>query len=284
MILVVGATGTNGREVIARLVKSGAKVRALVRDPAKVPDLRAGGVELVAGDLDDSASLESALAGIERAFFVAAVDERFAGWFARFLDAARSAGIAQIVKFSGLGADPASPSAIMRQHGETDRLLVESGVGYTILRPNSFHQNMLWSAGSIRKSGTFHLPMKDARQSLVDVRDNAAVATLALTQPGHEGKIYELTGPQSLGYHDVAATLSSVLGKAVSYVDVPLEAAKQSMLKSGMPEWNASAVTELYETFVTGIATRTTDSIERITGTKPISFDQFARDHAGAFR
>jgi uncharacterized protein YbjT (DUF2867 family) len=284
MILVIGATGTNGREVVDRLVKVGARVRAMVRDPAKAADLGLAGVELVQGDLDDPASLMESLGGIERAFFVAAVDRRFTGWFERFLDAARRAGTARIVKFSAFGADPDSPSAILRQHGETDQLLVNSGLGFTILRPNSFFQNLLWSAGSIKKHGTFYSPMKDARQSLVDVRDNAAVATFALTQAGHKGEIYELTGPELLSYEDVATTLSNVLGRPVTYVDVPLEAAKESMVKGGMPEWNAAAVTELYATFAAGSAARTTDTIERITGKKPISFEQFARDHAESFR
>jgi uncharacterized protein YbjT (DUF2867 family) len=171
----------------------------------------------------------------------------------------------------------------MRQHGETDQALADSGLDFTILRPNSFYQNMLWSAGSIKSQGTFYLPMRDARQSLVDVRDIAAVAVKVLTVAGHDGQTYEITGPESLSYSEVAAKLSAVLGKPVTYIDVPPEAAFESMRKSGMPEWNARAVTDLYATFVAGVAARTTDTVERITGSKPISFDQFARDHVTAF-
>src|SRR5439155_6799006 len=123
---------------------------------------------------------------------------------------------AQVVKLSAMGAgDPGSE--ILRQHGETDELLKASGVPWTILRPNSFHQNLLWSAASIRERGEFHLPLRDARQSLVDVRDLAAVAERALTEPGHEGKTYDFTGPESLSYADVAATLSAVRGRPVRY-------------------------------------------------------------------
>src|SRR5262249_38351989 len=131
--------------------------------------------------------------------------------------------------------------------------------------------------------GAFYLPMGSARQSLVDVRDIAAVAVAVLTGAGHEGKTHVITGPESLSYHEVADKLSTVLGRPIRYVDVPPAAAHDSMLKAGMPEWNARAVTELYGIFATGEAAGTTDTVEQITGRKPISFDQFARDHAGAF-
>jgi uncharacterized protein YbjT (DUF2867 family) len=284
MILVVGASGTNGREVVSRLAQAGQRVRAMVRDPGKAGELRAEGVEVVAGDLDDPPSLDKALKGIDRAFFLAAVDRRYVDWFRNFLDAARRSGSPHVVKFSGMGAASDSPAELMRQHGQTDEALAASGLPYTILRPNSFHQNLLWSARSIREPGAFYLPLKDARQSLVDVRDIADVAVAALTGAGHEGQTYEITGPQSLSYADVADILSTVLGKPVQYVDVPPEAALESMLKSGMPEWNARAVAELYGLFASGLFARTTDTVGRITGGPPISFEQFARDHADAFR
>jgi uncharacterized protein YbjT (DUF2867 family) len=282
MILVVGATGTNGREVAVRLAGAGRKVRALVRNPEKAADLSKAGVDLVRGDLDDPASLATALRGVERAFVVTAVDPRCVGWFRNFFEAAKRAGTRHVVKFSGMGADDAG-AEILRQHGESDTMLATSGVPYTILRPNSYYQNMLWSVGSIRERAEFYLPLRNARQSLVDVHDIASVAVAVLTETGHEGKTYEITGPASLSYADVAATLSKVLGKTVRYVDVPPEAAKQAMLASGMPEWNATAVTELYGAFATGRYARTTDAVERITGKPPISFEQFARENAAVF-
>jgi uncharacterized protein YbjT (DUF2867 family) len=282
MILVVGATGTNGREVALKLAGAGRKVRALVRSPEKAADLGEAGIELVRGDLDDPALLDAALRGVERAFIVTAVDRRCVGWFGNFFDAARRAGTPHVVKFSGMGAgDP--EAEILRQHGESDAMLIASGVPYTILRPNSFFQNLLWSATAIRERGEFYLPLRDARQSLVDVRDIAAVTAVVLTEAGHEGKTYEITGPEALSYEAVAAILTKALGRSVRYVDVPPEAAKQAMLVAGMPEWNAAAVTELYGVFATGRYARTTDAIERVTGKPPISFEQFVRDNAAAF-
>jgi uncharacterized protein YbjT (DUF2867 family) len=283
MILVVGATGTNGREVVQQLSARGVPVRALVRSAEKSPDLRLPNVELVRGDLGDPPSLDAALRGVDRAFIVTAVDQRSVEWCRNFFGAAQRAGRPHVVKFSSMGAGSAD-TPVMNQHGETDELLRRSGLPYTILRPNSFYQNLLWSAGSIKDQGAFYLPLGDARQSLVDVRDLALVAAEALTGAGHEGQVYELTGPESLSYHDVAATLSKVLGKPVRYVPVSLEAARESMLKAGMPEWNAAAVTDLYRVFASGAYAHTTDTIARLTGRPPRTFEQFARDHAGAFQ
>lgn len=183
-----------------------------------------------------------------------------------------------------MGANSNSPAEILRQHGQTDEALSASGLMFTILRPNSFYQNLLFSAGTIKDHGAFYLPLRDGRQSLVDVRDIADVAVETLTSPGHEGKTYEITGPESLTYHEVAEKLSVVLGKPVRYVDVPAETALDSMLKAGMPEWNARALVELYGVFASGAAARTTDTVNRILGRNPITCSQFIRDHASAFR
>ena len=282
MILVIGATGTNGQEVVQRLAGADHPVRALVRNPARTDGLPSANVELAQGDLDDSASLDRAFQGVSRTFVVTAVDRRAVGWFRNAYAAAQRAGTPHVVKFSGLGAGVAH-CELLRQHAETDEMLEASGLPYTILRPNSFYQNLLWSAGTIKDHGAFYLPRRDGRQSFVDVRDIAAVAARVLTETGHEGQIYEITGPESLSYAEIASKLSRVLGKPVKYVDVPPEAARESMLKAGMPAWNAAAVTELYGAFASGLFDYTTDTVQRITGQPPIPFESFARDHAAAF-
>jgi uncharacterized protein YbjT (DUF2867 family) len=283
MILVIGATGTNGREVVQRLAGAGHRVRALARYTAKADGLSLPNVELAQGDLGDPASLDRAFEGVSRAFVVTAVDQRAGEWCRNAFGAAKRAGKPHVVKFSGMGAGTAD-SDLLRHHGETDEMLKGSGLPYTILRPNSFFQNMLWSAGTIKDHGAFYLPMRDGRQSLVDVRDIAAVAVKVLTEPGHEGQVYEITGPESLSYADVAASLTRVLGKPVQYVDVPPEAARDSMLKAGMPAWNADAVTQLYGAFATGRFGYTTDTVKRITRQPPIPFEQWARENAAVFQ
>lgn len=283
MILVAGATGTNGRVVVDRLIAKGQRVRALVRSKAKVGDLAQSGAELVEGDLDNPESLVKALSGVDRAFVVTAVHEKAVAWFANFFAAAQRAGVSHMVKFSGLGAGEAN-SVIHRQHGESDTMLKASGLAYTILRPNSFYQNMLMAAGTIKSMGKFFLPLGDAKQSCVDVRDIADVAVKSLTEKGHEGKVYDITGPQALSFHEVAAVLSKVLGKTVEYVPVPNEAAKQGMLQAGMPPWNAAAVAEIMSVFATGKYAFVTSTVEEVTSHKPITFEQFAIEHAGELR
>lgn len=283
MILVVGATGTNGREVVKVLSQRGATVRALVRDPNKAGDLKLPGVETVPGDLGDVTSLDAALRGIEKAFIVTAVDQRSPQWFRNFFDAAKRAKTQHIVKFSAMGAVHGT-TEIPRQHGQSDQWLKETGIPYTILQPNSFFQNMLWAAPTIKDHGAFYLPLRDGRQSLIDVRDIAAVSAEVLTKPGHEGKTYELTGSESLSYRDVAEVLSKVLGKSVKYVDVPPSAAHEAMLKNGMPAWNAAAVNAFYGEFASGSYAYTTDAVQRITGKAPVTFEQFAREYASVFK
>jgi uncharacterized protein YbjT (DUF2867 family) len=284
MIAVAGATGTNGREIIRQLAGAGRQVRALVRDPARAADLQGPGVELIAADLGKPHSLTRALAGCSRAFLLTAVGPDAGLWSHNFVAAARAAGVGHVVRFSGMGAALDSASLIMRQHGEADAELVASGLAFTILQPNSFYQNLLWAAGSIKAEGAFFLPLGDARQSLVDVADIGRVAVKALTEPGHEGTTYVLTGPEALSYNDVAHRLSETLGRPVRYVDVPTEAARQAMLTAGMPGWNAKAVAELYAVFATGAYAQVTDTIERVTGRPPTTFAQWARDNAAAFR
>lgn len=283
MILVIGATGTNGREVVDRLLAAGRRVRALVRGSGGAGDQAKDGVEVVAGDLGDRASLARALDGVERAFFLGPVHPRFEEWFANFLQAAKDAGRVHVVKFSGMGAGADAPSEIMRMHGRTDAALVAAGLPYTILRPNSFYQNMLWSAATIRDQGAFYLPLGDARLSFVDVRDNAEVAVAALTGTALEGQTIEITGPESLSLHDVAATLSAALGRTIRYVPISLDDAYDGMLRAGMPDWNARELRSLYGAFAAGGFERTTDAVGRVVGRPPIPFDRFAREHAAAF-
>jgi uncharacterized protein YbjT (DUF2867 family) len=284
MILVIGATGTNGKEVVRRLAKSGVPVRALVRDPSRAKELQVPGVELAAGDLDDKGALAKAFVGIERAFVLTAVDPRNVAWVRNVVEAAKASGVRHLVKFSALGARTDSPSELMRLHGESDHLVMESGVPFTILQPNSFYQNLFWSAASIKSEGIIYAALKDARQSSVDVRDIADVAVTVLATDRYKGKALEITGPESLSQSDLAAAISKVLGKTIKHVDIPAEAAESAMLQSGMPAWNARAVSELYAYFATGATALTTDTVATVLGRPPIRFDQFAREHADMFR
>ena len=283
MILITGATGNNGKEIIRHLTEMGQRVRALVRKPAEAAKLAGSKIEMAAGDFDLPETLDAALQGVEKAFLLTPVAEHFVQWQKDFIEAAQRAKIRHLVKFSGMGADPRSASELLRLHAETDDLLRSSGIPFTILQPNSFHQNMLSSANTIKAQGVFYLPLKDASQSTVDIRDISAVAARVLTTFGHEGKTYVITGPETLTYQQVAEKLSSVLDRKIQYVDVPISTAADGMRKSGMPDWNVRVVSELLAYFATGAATTVTDSVPSLLSRPATSFEQFVKDYRAAF-
>jgi uncharacterized protein YbjT (DUF2867 family) len=285
MFLITGGTGTAGREIIRQLAGSGATgVRALVRDPSKASFVRDAGFEVVAGDFDKPDTLAPALEGVERALLLTPPSPHTFEQQRAFIEAAKRAGTRRVVKFSAFGADSAAPEGFGKWHGQAEDLLKESGLGWTILQPNFFMQNLLGQAGSIAGQGVIYQPLGDARASFIDVRDIAAVAARALTEDGHEGKTYILTGPEALSYTDVAAKLSEATGRNITYVAITPEQFRQGALAQGLPEWLVGALERLNEIFAAGYAAEVTDEVRRVGQREPITFDQFARDHAQAFR
>jgi uncharacterized protein YbjT (DUF2867 family) len=145
-------------------------------------------------------------------------------------------------------------------------------------------QNLLGQARQIAATGGIFQPVGDARASFIDVRDIAAVAARALTEDGHEGQTYTLTGPEALSYHDVAAKLSEAAGRGIEYVPVSPEQFRAGALGAGLPEWLVSALERLNELFASGEAAEVTDAVRRVGRKEPYTFDRFARDHADAFK
>ncbi len=284
MILVTGATGNNGSEIVKQLVAAGAPVRALVRNPEKAAAMLPSGVEIVQGDLNDIASLDVALQGIDRAMLVSSYAENQVELQGNLIKAAQQTDGPHIVKFSVLGADPDGFGSVLRWHGQTEKELEASGLPYTHLRPNSFMQNLLMFAQGISSQGAFSLPAGDTKISFVDIRDVAAVAVKLLTETGHEGKAYEVTGPEALSYGDCAAKLSEAIGKPVQYVAVSPAEFKQGMMGWGLPEWMVDGMNDLYTSYATGYASAVTDTTHQVTGQPSRSFDQFAKDHAAVFQ
>lgn len=283
MILVTGATGTVGTELVRQLSAAGAPVRALVRDPEKARARLGDGVELAPGDMEKPETLDAALQEVQRAFLLPPVDPGSIAMEENFLAAAKRAGLAHLVKLSSFGADPGSSMTFGRWHGQGEKLVEASGIPFTHLRPNSFMQNVLGFAGPIAAQGMLFTPAGDAGISHVDVRDIAAVAVKVLTEDGHAGKVYEITGPEALSYYDVAAKISAAIGKTVTYMPVSPEQATGALLGMGAPEWQARAVVELFLLYRSGEGGHVTDVVETVGKKTPITFDQFARDYAPAF-
>jgi uncharacterized protein YbjT (DUF2867 family) len=285
MILVTGATGLNGSELMRRLSAKGIPSRALVRNPAKaLPLASLPNVEVVEGDMARPDSLTDALRGVERAMLISSSDQTMVEVQSSFIDAARRAGVQHIVKLSGIIPELDSPFRFARMHAEIEKRLEASGVAYTHLRAGEFMPSYFRQVPSIVARGVMALPMADARIASVDIGDIAEVAIAVLTTPGHEGKTYPLTGPESLTMADVAAKLSAAIGKPVRYVDVPPEDARQARLAAGMPPYLAEGLDELFAERRKGKESTVWSTIQEVFGWAPTSFDEFATRNAAIFR
>lgn len=281
MILVTGATGANGAELIKLLASRGVSLRAMVRSRDGAKEIAAlPGVELALGDFDDKASLGQALQGVERAFLLTPSTDRAEAQQLAFVDAARRAGVRHVVKLSQFAADEGSPVRFLRYHAAVERAVRESGMAWTFLRPNLFMQGLLGFGRSIKAEGRFYAAASDARVSAVDVRDNAAAAAAALTEGGHEGRTYDLTGPEALTHAEMAARLSDATGRSITFIDIPPDAMRGALVDMGMPAWQADGLVEDYAHYRRGEATAVLPGVRDATGRPPRDFAGFARDHA----
>jgi uncharacterized protein YbjT (DUF2867 family) len=284
MILVTGSTGKIGSEVVKGLAAKGEKVRALVRDPAKAKKTFGDAkVELVSGDMLKPESLEPALKGVDKLFLLAqGVD--MPNCEANMIDAAKKAGVKHVVLLSVIGADMEPGITMGRWHRQGEKKLEASGMKWTFLRPSGFFANFLGDAVTIKTQGAFYAPVGDGKMGLIDPRDIAAVAVEALTGTGHEGKAYTLTGSESLSWGDVAAKITSAIGKPVKFVDVPPAAAQKGMLDAKMPPVFVDAYLELMGAQKAGYTAAVTKTVEEVIGKKPRTFDAWAKENAAAFK
>jgi len=280
-ILVTGATGNTGRPLVEALVRLEAPVRAMVRDrasQARLPD----GVQVAVADFGDPASLAAALDGAGQAYLVTPSSEQAEAQQKRFADLAAQAGVRHLVVLSQLAAAEDSPVRFLRYHAAVERHVRDLGIGYTFLRPNLFFQGLLALAKPIAAESRFFAPIGDAPVSAVDVRDIADVAAASLTQPGHEGAIYTLTGPAAITHAEMAAALSAALGREITFMDVPPEAFAAS-LHGILPPWQVEGLLEDYAHYRRGEAAAVSPAVAEVTGHQARDVAQFARDYAPAF-
>jgi uncharacterized protein YbjT (DUF2867 family) len=284
MILVTGATGTVGSELVKRLGEGTWPFRALVRSAGKASGIRQAGGEVAEGELGRPETLDAALEGVDTVFLLSSEDRRQAELQGSLVEAARRAGVRNFVKLSVMGADAGSPIAFMRWHRETEEQIERSGMAFTHLRPGSFMQNFLAEAGTIKSQGMIRDATGEGKTAFIDVRDIAACAVVALTGDRFQGMAVELTGPEELSGPQVAQKLSAATGKVVRYVNISIAEKKRAMLASGMPDFLVEDLVRLTELVARGGGERVCDGVERMLGREPQSFDLFARDHAAAFR
>lgn len=277
-ILITGATGNIGTELTQQLAAMSVPFRALSRSHK---DIKGG--ETVIGDLGDKASLVKALQGIQKAFLLTNSSEAAEQLQLNFVEAAKEAGVQHIVKLSQFAADKNSPVRFLRYHAIVEQKIVQSGIGYTFLRPNLFMQGLLGFAELIRQQHQFFAPISDTPVSLVDTRDIAAVAAATLTQDGHENKIYDLTGPAAITHGQIAQYLSAATGQTINFISAPAEAMRPALVQAGFPAWQADGLLEDYAHYERGEAAAVSHVVHDVTGHAARGFADFARDYARAF-
>jgi uncharacterized protein YbjT (DUF2867 family) len=283
MILVTGASGTVGKAVLNEVARSGAKHKAMYRsaaDSAKAP----AGTQTVVADFAKKETLAPALHGVESVYLVCSPIPDLPQLEGNMIDASAAAGVKHIVLSSALGAGDYTKS-FPSWHRKVEDKLKSTGISFTILRPNSFHQNVLtYFAPSIRAQGVFYGSMSQGRVSFLDVRDIASVAAKTLAGGQHSGKTYELNGPVALSYAEVAEKITKHAGRAVQYVDIPAEAQRKAMLDQGMPAWQVEALLDLQDFYTSGKGGEVDQLLPNLLGRPPITMDRFLSESAAEFR
>jgi len=280
MILITGAGGTVGGEVVNQLKGGGKPFRAAFHSQPKADTARAKGIDAVVIDYEKPETLDAAFQGIERLFLLSSSNtaQELAA-----VEAAKRAGVKHIVKLSVIGAGGESYS-FAKVHRPVEKAIEASGIAWTHLRPNGFMDNMHnYMAGTIKSQNAFYSSVGDAKISHIDVRDIAAVAVKALTESGHESQVYELTGPEALSYAEMASTLATATGRDIQYVAIGDADIKAALVGQGAPEAYADAFVDLQRFYRGGTAAQVSGDVRKVTGKDPIPFDRYARDHASAF-
>ena len=297
-ILVTGATGTVGNEVVKHLAaissSSDYDIRAAVHSKNKSDQLRQfenKGVEIVDLDYTKPKTVASALNNVDKIFLQTLPVPNVADISSNLMNEAKKNGVKYIVKLSAMEADSEPGSTILQLHGKEEKIIKDSGIPYTFLRPTAFMQNFVTQFGhTIRTQNAFYIPAGDAKMSFIDARDIATITVGILTNNNHgasqqhDNKTYNITGQDALSYSQVANILSNEVGKKISYIDISEDDARKGMKQIGVDNWSIDIMLELFKIIRAGYGSETTNVVERITGRKPIPFAQFARDYAEAFR
>ena len=283
MILVTGGTGLIGSELLRLLSQAGVPARALVRNPNKAQKLP--GITWVVGDLARPETLTTAFEGAKTVFLLTHYLEDMVELQHNAIAAARAAGVTHVVKVSAFAASDHSNAPIGRWHYQVEKELQASGLAWTMLRPHHFMQNLLAQAGYVIKEGAIYSPSGDGKIPYIDPRDVAAVAFVTLTQPGHLGKKYVLTGSEAISYRQAAEIIGAVIGKKLRFVDESPEEARARRVREGVPPAVIESILAIGAYQRAGGKTVTiTNTVADLIGRPPRTVAEFVQEHASVFR
>ncbi len=277
-ILVIGATGAVGTELVAQLTQDGYQVRALTRNPQKAAKFGSN-VEVVIGDLDDQNSLIAPMRGVERFFLITASTQQDKNALA----AAKETGARHVVKISTQEAGWTPVQGHGRWHKEREELIRSSDLTWTFLRPSMYMNFALSWVQSIQLENAIHSAGGSGMLGPIDPRDVAAVAKAALTMVGHENAAYELTGPELLSFGEMAMALSKVISRPIQHVEISEAQQAEIFAKMGLPRYAADGLVETFSLVRAGRFAYLTDDVEKVTGRKPRCFEAWAREHLTEF-
>jgi len=280
MYLVIGGTGNVGGELVKQLLHQGKQVRALVRDASRAAALPAG-VSIAVGSLEDPASLAAAAQGVDAVFFMqlAPIPAQAQG----FIDSVRSAGVKRVVVLSSVGTRLHPAPMIGAFIAARDEVFRASDLDVTYVYASGLMSNAQWWAPTIRESGKVIDATEPGKIGVIDPYDVAAVAAVALTQPGHVGHGYFVTGPEALSASEQTTILSEVLGRPLEFFASTPEEEAQRSIEKGTPPNMAAARQNLDELFKLNRAGILTDDVHNLTGTPPRTFRTWAQNHTTAF-
>jgi uncharacterized protein YbjT (DUF2867 family) len=280
LVLVTGAAGNVASRLVRRLSSRGVPVRAFVRSTDAKPS--GAGVEVFEGDLADRERVRTAMKGVSKVYLLAAGTSSVE-LEASVIDAAAAESVEHIVKHSVQGAQYEG-ALIPKWHRAGEKRIEATKIPWTFLRPGSFASNALGWAGMLKTGDAVYGPFGDVALPVIDPEDIAAVAEKVLTEPGHEGKAYDLTGPEALTTAEQVAIVGKVLGRKLSYVNVPDDAARKAMVDMGMPTAYADAMIDLVK-LLRGLGRiEPTAAVRQVLGRAPTSFGAFVEANAAAFR
>lgn len=284
MILITGATGKTGSATAKSLGEKGETFRALIRNEEKKEGLESLGGEVVIGSIENTEVVNQSMQGVKTVLVLLPNSESQLALEKQLVDSAKQAGVERIVKMSSIEATPDATSPIPKLHLESEEYIKQSGLAWTMIKPNFYMQNLLASAGTIKEQGKIFLPMGDGKTGMIDTTDVGKVLAKVLSEDGHESMNHEITGPEILSFYEVAEIFSHVLGKQVDYVDVPMDAYKETLGQFLTNQWHLDAVIDLFKGIAEGGIEDKTDTFNELMGETPKSLSQFLAENSFIFK